>query len=639
VNLLPCNAVCVGKYLVRWGSNWIYTALVDDRNTRAAQRIDDLGLGGFPTTFFDAGYGEVVGGYPDTNTYINQIITAGERTVPTDILDLTVSMNWLDGQGSPDDDIEITVTISVRHDISFTYPDGVPEVINPEEETIFGVNVAGIGLGIPVSGTGQLHYSIDGGPYMAIDMVEILPDEYEAALPPISCNEIIDYYFSVDEQNEGTLYDHDLSPFHSISLNVFDTVFFDDFESDLGWTVSGGQWARGLPTGEGGAYGYPDPIDGHSGSKVLGYNLSGDYANNIPEYHVTSPAIDCSGMENIELRFWRWLGVQEPTFDHAYIRISTDGSSWNTIWENGTIIEDNAWTEQVIDISSYADNQATVYIRFTMGTTNMGGTWCGWNIDDIALNSTNCVYNGLTISTETLPDWTIGHPFSQTLNCINQYGNVVWTDRYDDLTGTGLSLSTDGLTTGTPLYTGDISFVALVIDDTPDSTDRYFTITINPVVDITTTTLDDGTEGETYSYQLESIGGTGSIIWSDLNGDLNGTGLTLSALGLLSGSPSSDATISFTAVATDDVGANDQLPFSINISCCRLRGDVADPEDLIVLVNDIVWLVDYIFKGGVAPTCLDEGDCAIPLDGSILVNDIVWLVDYIFKGGTIPPDC
>jgi len=73
--------------------------------------------------------------------------------------------------------------------------------------------------------------------------------------------------------------------------------------------------------------------------------------------------------------------------------------------------------------------------------------------------------------------------------------------------------------------------------------------------------------------------------------------------------------------------------------CCLLRGDVAEPKDVAVLVNDIVWLVDYLFKGGSAPSCLDEGDCAIPLDGNILVDDIVWLVDYLFKGGQAPPDC
>ncbi|MFH2050104.1 MAG: hypothetical protein ABIJ12_11715 [bacterium] len=73
--------------------------------------------------------------------------------------------------------------------------------------------------------------------------------------------------------------------------------------------------------------------------------------------------------------------------------------------------------------------------------------------------------------------------------------------------------------------------------------------------------------------------------------------------------------------------------------CCLVRGDVADPKDSMVLVNDLVWLVNYIFKGGTAPACLDAGDCAIPLDGQILVSDLVWLVNYLFKGGDAPPEC
>ncbi len=73
--------------------------------------------------------------------------------------------------------------------------------------------------------------------------------------------------------------------------------------------------------------------------------------------------------------------------------------------------------------------------------------------------------------------------------------------------------------------------------------------------------------------------------------------------------------------------------------CCELRGDVALPKDMIVLVNDVVFLVNYVFKSGDAPACLDEGDCVVPLDGLILVNDLVLLVNYIFKSGTPPPDC
>jgi hypothetical protein len=36
---------------------------------------------------------------------------------------------------------------------------------------------------------------------------------------------------------------------------------------------------------------------------------------------------------------------------------------------------------------------------------------------------------------------------------------------------------------------------------------------------------------------------------------------------------------------------------------------------------------------------MDEGDCAFPQDGFVLVNDIVWPVDYLFKGGETPLIC
>ncbi len=72
-------------------------------------------------------------------------------------------------------------------------------------------------------------------------------------------------------------------------------------------------------------------------------------------------------------------------------------------------------------------------------------------------------------------------------------------------------------------------------------------------------------------------------------------------------------------------------------SCCLLRGDALHDNQLI-LVNDLVFLVNYVFKGGPAPFCLEEGD-ALADNGLILVNDLVFLVNYVFKGGTPPAAC
>jgi len=155
-------------------------------------------------------------------------------------------------------------------------------------------------------------------------------------------------------------------------------------DTDPGWTGEG-QWAFGAPQGQGGQYGYPDPATGHTGTHVLGYNLAGDYPNNMPERHLTSTAIDCSQLYSVELRFWRWLGVETPDYDHAYVRVSNNGADWVTVWANPTEITDAAWTQVSYDISAVADGQQSVYLRWTMGTTDVAWQYCGWNIDDIEI--------------------------------------------------------------------------------------------------------------------------------------------------------------------------------------------------------------------------------------------------------------
>lgn len=155
-------------------------------------------------------------------------------------------------------------------------------------------------------------------------------------------------------------------------------------DTDPGWSTEG-NWAFGVPLGGGGEHGPKDPTSGHTGANVLGFNLSGDYKNNLSERHLTSEALDCSDLVGTELRFWRWLGVETSTYDHAYVRVSDDGVTWSPVWANGGYVEDSKWTQVSYDISEVADGQATVYLRWTMGSTDDSWRYCGWNVDDVEL--------------------------------------------------------------------------------------------------------------------------------------------------------------------------------------------------------------------------------------------------------------
>ena len=192
-------------------------------------------------------------------------------------------------------------------------------------------------------------------------------------------------------------------------FNVVETIFNDDFETDKGWTMTG-EWERDAPQGlQGDSYGNPDPSSAYGGTNILGLDLTsnGDYQSSLSdrEHYTISPVIDCSNYENVQLSFQRWLGVEGPSYDHAYIDISNDnGLSWTEIWTNTGGIDESAWSEQTTDISTYADEQATVQIRFSVGQTDGSWNYCGWNLDDFVFigNSITTVTTLITVQPDNV---------------------------------------------------------------------------------------------------------------------------------------------------------------------------------------------------------------------------------------------
>jgi len=78
--------------------------------------------------------------------------------------------------------------------------------------------------------------------------------------------------------------------------------------------------------------------------------------------------------------------------------------------------------------------------------------------------------------------------------------------------------------------------------------------------------------------------------------------------------------------------------FSTSGGCCigdrgNVNGDAMDAVD----ISDVIYLVDYSFGTGPAPTCIDEAD--VNGDGTLDISDLVYLVDYSFGSGPPPVAC
>jgi parallel beta-helix repeat protein len=191
-----------------------------------------------------------------------------------------------------------------------------------------------------------------------------------------------------------------------IDVTPYETPLFeDDFSTDKGWTgyntgAGTAQWQRGSATSGGG-----DPGTDHSYStdnNIVGNNLGGTYFNNIAATNwLTSPVINCSGYDRVQLSFWRWLGIEDSTWDTVYLSLY-DGSTWSNIWQNQNDINENSWNYIVHDVSGYAGNKSNFQVRFGLGPTDASVVYHGWNIDDVKvafISDTDIARDNLILNT------------------------------------------------------------------------------------------------------------------------------------------------------------------------------------------------------------------------------------------------
>ena len=260
-------------------------------------------------------------------------------------------------------------------------------------------------------------------------------------------------------------------------------------------------------------------------------------------------------------------------------------------------------------------------------------------VTDGALNTDEQIYTfdinpRPQITTVSIPDWTTGRSYSNLLTAEGGTGSLSWTDLHADLSGTGLTLSSSGLISGTPSLTGDIHLTTQITDQAGATDTASFVFTINLAVLVTTESLPEAVVETAYSYQLESEGGTGTKTWTDKYNSLNGSGMSLSSEGLLSGSSSSAGSYGFYAVVEDETGSKAEKPLELVIGAAYICGDAN--ADLSVNVSDAVYIINYVFVGGDAPNPLESADANCDL--SVNVSDAVYIINFVFSGGNNPCD-
>jgi hypothetical protein len=205
------------------------------------------------------------------------------------------------------------------------------------------------------------------------------------------------------------------------------------------------------------------------------------------------------------------------------------------------------------------------------GTPTAVGTF---NFTVQASNSTGNVTKALSITingvapvitTITLPSGIVGTTYSTQLAATGT-APIAWSLESGSLPN-GLVLSAAGLISGTPTVAGTSNFTVKASNSAGSDTKALSIIIsaaiIAPV--ITTTVLPDGLVGTAYNQTLIATG-TVPITWSLESGNLP-NGLTLSAVGEISGIPTAAGTSNFTVKATNSVGSDTkQLSITVTTS-------------------------------------------------------------------------
>jgi hypothetical protein len=186
----------------------------------------------------------------------------------------------------------------------------------------------------------------------------------------------------------------------------------------------------------------------------------------------------------------------------------------------------------------------------------------------------------LNITTSSpLTSGTVGAAYSVTLAAGGGTAPYTWTNNGAGTTlndadshCAGLTISSAGVVSGTPTTAGTCDWTAKVTDNVAATDTQAFSITISTITITTDATLTGANEDSPYSVTLSATGGTTPYTWTESGSNLNTgacAGLTLADSGdngVVSGTPTSSGTCTFTAQVSDNNTVTQTKGFTITVT-------------------------------------------------------------------------
>lgn len=289
--------------------------------------------------------------------------------------------------------------------LKFTFPNGLPTQLTPAGGEMVAVIVSPL-TAQPEPGSGTFHYRVNNGPFTAELMSQQGANNYLASFPQVDCGSEVRFYFSAEDEFGQVTTSPSGAPTETyvafVTTDGFVVHFEDNFENDLGWTVTNsagltdGAWDRGVPVANCDRGNPPTDADG-SGQCYLTDNSAAGNCNSDVDNGVTrltSPALDAT-VPNAYISYWRWYSNVEgdsPYQDVFTVQVSdNNGATWTNlevVGPTGPEVE-GGWYFKQFRIDAFVEPTSTFRIRFLAEDANPGSV-VEAAVDGVRIQSLTC---------------------------------------------------------------------------------------------------------------------------------------------------------------------------------------------------------------------------------------------------------